>query len=507
MTTTPDGASPQTRRGAAAADPARLDPRTRRRRALTLLGMTLVAPGSAQLVGGNRRIGRIGLRIWLVSLAVLAVLALVWLIRRSVVIGLFTRPWILLPVALAMFAGAVLWAYLFYDTWRMARPRLEPENTRRGVAALTAVLVLVTSGSLAWGGVNVLAGRSAVMDVFGGNTSVDPTDGRYNVLLLGGDSGASRVGTRPDTIMLASIDVDTGKTVMFGFARETENINFRDGSLMKRLMPDGWNCGDQCLLNGLYTWAVEHRSEFPTDVKDPGAYATKEAVEALSGLDVHYYALVDLRGFQRLIDAVGGINLDVKKRTPIGGGTSRIKDHIEPGVQHLDGYHALWYARSRAGSSNPERMARQRCVLTALVQQINPQTMIFKFKDVAAVSGSVVQTDVPESDLGVFADLALKIREQKIKSVNFVPPVINPWAYDPQVILDKVSNTIEASERDDEPGSQVARPRSSSTATSSGSSESSGSGSSGSGSSGRTPSSSGAGDATADDLGSVCAPA
>ncbi len=506
MTTTPDGASPETRRGAAAADPARLDPRMRRRRAFTLLGMTLVAPGSAQLVGGNRRIGRIGLRIWLVSLAVLALLVVVWLIRRSVVIGLLTRPWVLLPLAVAMFAGSMLWAYLFYDTWRMARPRLEPEGTRRGVAALTAVLVLLTSGSLAWGGVNVLAGRSAVMDVFGGNTSVDPTDGRYNVLLLGGDSGASRIGTRPDTIMLASVDVDTGKTVMFGFSRDTENINFRDGSLMKRLMPDGWNCGDDCLLNGLYTWAAERRSEFPADIKDPGAYATKEAIEALSGLDVHYYALVDLRGFQRLIDAVGGINLDVKKRTPIGGGTSRIKGHIEPGVQHLDGYHALWYARSRAGSSNYERMARQRCVLTALVQQINPQTMIFKFKDVAAVSGSVVQTDVPESDLGVFADLALKIRGQKIKSVNFVPPVINPWAYDPQVILDKVSSTIEASEHDDEPGRQVARPRGN---ASSGPSESSGSGSSGSGPSARTPSapSSGAGDATADDLGSICAPA
>ena len=55
---------------------------------------------------------------------------------------------------------------------------------------------------------------------------------------------------------------------------------------------------------------------------------------------------VDLRGFQRFIDAVGGIEIDVKKRTPIGGGTSPIRGWIEPGRQRLDGYHALWYARS-----------------------------------------------------------------------------------------------------------------------------------------------------------------
>ncbi len=437
------------------ADPDLLSPRLRRRRALTLVLLTLFAPGSAQYVAGNRKGGRLALRIWITTVLVLLFLGLLALVRRGWVLTLVSQGWFLSLLAVALVVGAIGWGLLFLDAARLARLRNTPPKTRATVAGLTAVLMLLTGGPMLVASGNVLAGRDALRAVFGGNISKDPSDGRYNVLLLGGDSGASRAGTRPDTIMLASVNADTGKSVMFGFARETENINFRPGSTMARLMPEGWNCGDQCLLNGLYTWGMENRDRFPPDVKDPGALATKEAVEALSGLDIQYYVLVDLRGFQRLIDALGGIEITVKKRTPVGGGTSPITGWIEPGRRHLDGYYALWYARSREGSSNTERMARQRCVLTAIMHQVNPQNAIFKFKDVAAVSGSVLQTDLPESDLGGFADLALKARSEKIKSVNFVPPLINPWQYDPDVVRATVRRTIE--ESDDDTSAPVAR--------------------------------------------------
>ena len=452
------------------ADPDLLSPRLRRRRALTLVLLTLLAPGSAQYVAGNRRAGRFALRVWVGLLVVGVFLALLGFVRRSWVLSLFTQGWWLWLVAAALTVGAIGWALLFLDAARLGRLRSTPPKTRTVVAGLTALLMAGTAGPMIWAAQNVLAGRDALSALFGGNISREPSDGRYNVLLLGGDSGAARAGTRPDTIMLASVNADTGKSVMFGFARETENIVFRPGSTMAELMPQGWDCGDQCLLNGIYSWAVDHREQFPPDTKDPGALATKEAVEALSGLDVHYYVLVDLKGFQRLIDALGGIDVVVKKRTPIGGGRNEsggqnpITGWIEPGERHLDGYHALWYARSREGSSNTERMARQRCVLTALLHQVNPQNAIFRFKDVAAVSGSVLQTDLPESDLGGFADLALQARTSRIKSVNFVPPLIKPWDYDPQVVKDTIRTTIEQSERDDAaPARRTPRPAASGT--------------------------------------------
>lgn len=447
----PDADYVDLRRGgrrALSADPESLPSAMRRRRAFTLLGLTLVAPGSAQLVAGNRTVGRVAVRFWVLTLALVAFTALLFVLMRGVVLGLFAHQLVLLLLAGALVIGAVCWAGLFLDALRLSRPRLLPRRTRRGVALLTAGLIAATSGPMVWAADNVMAGRAAVGGVFGGHKTVPPSDGRYNILLMGGDSGASRTGTRPDTIMLASIDADTGKTVLFGFARDTENINFRPGSTMARLMPQGWNCGDQCLLNGIYQWAMEHRDQFPADVQDPGALATKEAVEALSGLDIQYYGLVNLKGFQRFIDAVGGIDVDVKKRTPIGGGTSPITGWIEPGQQRLDGYHALWYARSREGSSNYERMARQRCVMQAMVHQLTPQTVILKFQAIAGVSGSVLTTDIPDRDLGALADLAIKSRGFKMTSVNFVPPLIKPWDYDPSVIHTKVEQTIAASQAD-----------------------------------------------------------
>ena len=442
--------------------PEMMTPALRRRRALVLLLATLVVPGSAQLSAGNRRLGQAGVRVWLALVLGAGGLGILLLANRSAAFGLVARSGFLLVLVVALTAGAIFWAVLFLDAWRLGDVRLMPVQGRRVVSGLTGLLMLSTSGSMVVVANQVSTGRDVFASIFSGTTARDAAHGRYNVLLLGGDSGADRIGTRPDSISLVSIDADSGRSVMFGFARDTENINFRAGSLMKTLMPGGWNCGDECLLNGLYQWGTENRKRFPASIKDPGVEATREAVEALSGIDIQYSVLIDLRGFQQLVNAVGGLTIDVKARTPIGGGTSRVSGYIEPGVRHLDGYHALWYARSRHGSSNYERMARQRCVMTAMMQQLNPQTVLLKFQDLARAGGSIVRTDIPQEQLGMFVDLALEAKSQKVTSVNFVPPLINPWSYDPAVIRSRVSQAIDASMgstgQKGQTGQQVAAP-------------------------------------------------
>jgi anionic cell wall polymer biosynthesis LytR-Cps2A-Psr (LCP) family protein len=153
-----------------------------------------------------------------------------------------------------------------------------------------------------------------------------------------------------------------------------------------------------------------------------------------------------MNGFRALIDALGGLEITVIRRTPIGGGTSAVSDYIEPGRQRLDGYRALWYARSREGSSNYERMARQRCVMSAMADQIDPRTLALRFGDIAAASTGVLRTDIPQSELGNFAELALKTRAQKITGVNFVPPLIQPWDFDQEEMHGMVEDALEASE-------------------------------------------------------------
>ena len=411
--------------------------------------MSVVLPGTAQVVAGHRGIGRLVLRTWLGLLAVAAVLGGVAYLSLSTVVGLLSAPWFLAVAQWVLYAWAVIWALVLIDAWRLGRPASQPTRTRRRFAIATVVLLLAPAG-VAYAGASVSAGRAALGAVFGAGPTVPPVDGRYNILLMGGDSGEGREGTRPDSLQLVSIDADTGRAVTFGFTRDTENIVFERGSVMAGLMPEGWTCGDDCLLNGLYTWAWDHRDQFPAGTKDPGVLATREAVEALSGLEVQYHALVDMNGFRSLIDALGGLEITVMRRTPIGGGTSPVFDHIEAGRQRLDGYHALWYARSREGSSNYERMARQRCVMSAMVDQVDPRTLALRFGEIAAASTGVLTTDIPQSELGNFAELALKTRAQKITGVNFVPPLIDPWDFDRGEMHRIVEETIEASEDTDQ---------------------------------------------------------
>jgi LCP family protein required for cell wall assembly len=418
-----------------------------RRRSLTLLALTAVLPGSAQLAAGNRRLGRFALRVWLAMWGA-ALVALLALVSRSAALTVLTHRWTLLVVQVVLLAWAVLWAVLFVDAWRLGQPARLPRRDRRGVLVLL-VLLLVLPGAAAYAGSNVGAARSAMTSVFASGQAAGAVDGRYNILLLGGDSGAGRVGLRPDSIQLASVDADSGRAVLFGFSRETENIRFRPGSVMAGLMPEGWTCGDECLLNALYTWGTDHRKEFPAGTKDPGLLATTEAVEALTGLDIQYFVLVDLKGFRSLVDAVGGLDIAVQRRTPIGS-QHEIKGWIEAGNRHLDGYHALWYARSRANSTNYERMARQRCVITSMVNQLDPQTVVLHFADIAKATKGVFRTDIPQEALASLATLAVKTKQQKITAVNFVPPLIRPYDYDPQVVLDTVSRTIAAAEKADE---------------------------------------------------------
>ncbi|WP_216842619.1 LCP family protein [Arthrobacter sp. NEB 688] len=438
--------------------------RHHRRRAVTLLLLTLVLPGSAQLVAGRREVGRLALRVWLSLVGVLVLGGLLALVSRPAVLWLLTRGWMLLLAQVVLVVVAVGWAALLVDAWRLGRPDRLPMGDRRGLLGGLVVLLLVP-GLVGWTGVGVGQARGALTSLFGTGEAAAAAHGRYNVLLLGGDSGKGRVGLRPDSIQLASVDAQTGRSVLFGFSRETEDIHFRPGSTMARLMPEGWACGDDCLLNGLYTWGQDHAKLFPAGTKDPGLVATKEAVEGLTGLDVQYYVMVDLRGFASIINAVGGLDVEVQRRTPIGGNGSPISGYIEPGPQHLDGYHALWYARSRVGSTNYERMARQRCVTTALVKELDPQTLLLRFGRIAEATTGLIRTDIPQDALADLADVAVRTKQEKITSVNFVPPLIKPWDYDPQVVRSTVAKAIARSEDAPTPKPAAASPKPSAAAS------------------------------------------
>jgi LCP family protein required for cell wall assembly len=381
------------------------------------------------------------------------------------------------------------------DAWRLGRVRELAPRPRAWISAAAAVLMVLSCVGLVGAGRRVWAGADLISSVFGAGKESAAADGRYNVLLLGGDAGPDRIGTRPDSMTLASIDATTGRTVLFSLPRNLEDVPFAPGSAAAKAMPEGWSCGDDCLLNGIYTWGTEHRSLFP-GAADPGAEAMKQAVEGVTGLRVNYYVLIDLKGFSSLIDAMGGIRVTVPTRVPIGGGTSKVSGYIEPGTQLLDGYHALWFARSRHGASDYERMARQRCVMDAMVHQLDPATVLAKFQAIAAAGKQVVSTDVPAGELATFLDLAAKAKSERISSVQFVPPLINPARPDYRVVRAKVEAAIDAAERPTSAAPSSSAPKAGTTPRAGTSPRNTG-----------TPATAGAGAAESSDIAGACHPA
>jgi LCP family protein required for cell wall assembly len=410
-----------------------------------------VAPGSAQLVAGlgraRRLLGTVVLRTWVGFLGLGVALAVGWLIHREWVLGIFTHQVVLRVLALLLIIIGAGWPLLIIDAWGLADIRLLPLRSRRQIALLAIVMVIVTCALPIAAGRRVWAGAELLGGVFGSDRKSAAVAGRYNVLLLGGDAGPDRIGTRPDSVNLASIDEKTGRTALISLPRNLQNVPFPAGSPAARALPAGWSCGDKCLLNAIYQWGAQNRQYFP-GAKDPGAEAMKQAVQAITGLTVNYYVMIDLQGFRSMIDAVGGIDLAVASRVPIGGGTSPIKGYIEPGKQHLNGFQALWYGRSREGSSDYERMARQRCVMTAMVNQLDPTTLLTNFQRIASAGKQVVSTDIPAGELPDFLTLGQEAKSRRIESVQFVPPLIVPHHPDYSVIRQRVAAVIATSEQD-----------------------------------------------------------
>ncbi|MCU1534827.1 MAG: LytR family transcriptional regulator [Glaciihabitans sp.] len=405
---------------------------TKRAWILVLLGV--VIPGSAQVLAGNRRLGRFGLATTLALWFLAIVAALVWFLARPFALGVATNGIALLIAQVLLAAYAVLWVVLALDTLRLTRLVKAAPRARGFIAGVAVILLVTTAGTAAYGSYVSGVARTTLAHVFGGTTYSDPVNGRYNILLLGGDAGADRTGLRPDSISVVSIDANTGATTIIGVPRNLQRAPFSKGSPMLGPFPNGYDCGVNCLVSFLYTYGQEHPTLYPDAVahhSQPGIEAMRDAIQGVVGLKLQYYALIDMKGFQNLVDALGGITIEVKERLPINGGQdangqpTQVYRWIEPGVQKMDGFTALWYARSRHGTSDYDRMARQRTVQAAILAQFDPGTVLTKFEAIAKASGQIVKTDIPQGMLGKFVDLASKARAQKLDNLELVPPLVD----------------------------------------------------------------------------------
>jgi LCP family protein required for cell wall assembly len=396
--------------------------RIRYRRALMLMAMTLVVPGSAQLAAGNRQVGRVAMRIWLGLVAVVVLSIPIGMASHEYVFWLASDTALLQAFRLLLMLLAVGWAGLLVDAWRLGQPLSLTASHRRAVVGVNGLLCFSVAGTLLFGAHLVGVQRDFILTMFAGDHVSSAHHGRYNVLLLGGDSGAGRWGLRPDSMTVASIDEETGRTVLVGLPRNMANFPFAKGSVMAKQFPKGFDC-EGCYLNGVSTWAEDHTALFGKS-EHPGVDATIMAIEGITGLEINYWAMVNLQGFRGLVDAVGGVTLNVRQPIPVGGLGSDVTGYIQPGKRKLDGHDVLWFARAREGSDDYSRMARQKCVMAAMLRQISPQKAVTNFEAIATASSEMISTNIPASEVDRFISLALDARGQKVSTVSLVPPAI-----------------------------------------------------------------------------------
>ncbi len=411
------------------------------RRGWWLVVLNFLLPGSAQVLAGNRRLGRFGLGSTLVMWVLLALTVLCAVLWQTVFLTLATNPFVLLLAQGLLLAYAVLWIVLTIDTVRLVRLVRTRGGARFGIAGLAVVLLVVASGTAVYAANAVGAGRQSFADIFvATGPPVEPSEGYYNILLLGADSGQGRDSMRFDSISVVSVNAETGATTITGIPRDMPNFPFAAGPMQDKYPngheshsdPDcGWGSGINQLRtevevcqdgNALYPDAVANSSA-------PAIEATKDAAEGILGIEIPYYVFIDMHGFASLIDALGGVEIDVAERLPKGGGPAYsgqpVDDWaigwIEAGPQRMDGDTAQWYARSRYTTDDFDRMERQRILQQAMLAQFTPQTVATRFGEIATAGADIVQTDLPQSLVPFLADLALKAKELPVQTIELTP--------------------------------------------------------------------------------------
>jgi LCP family protein required for cell wall assembly len=209
---------------------------------------------------------------------------------------------------------------------------------------------------------------------------------------------------------------------MFSLPRDTANVPTPPGPARQAFGPVYTR-----KINAWWT-SIHRRSDlFPGTNATRGYNGLKAILGNLYGLDIKYFVEVNFDGFKKVVNVMGGVTVNVQipvsdDRFPsVNGGLRRV--YIPSGIQHMDGAEALRYARSRHGSNDFDRGARQQRLLLSMREQADPLALIPRLPDLLDAVGTAVSTDVPADQLAPLLGLASQIDTKDIRSYVFAPPL------------------------------------------------------------------------------------
>jgi polyisoprenyl-teichoic acid--peptidoglycan teichoic acid transferase len=423
------------------------------RLSLAAAAASTLLPGTGHLVARRRRAGWILLGMFIFTAA--GVLGFVLTRSRGDLLSIWFQPRWLVAIMVATVVVGLAWWCVIVSAYIVSRPAAMTRIQHVVAGVVILLLCGAVAAPLAWSARRAYYQHDFITTVFperadpivaarGDGFSALGNVDRINILLLGSDGDPERDGIRTDSVTVASIDTRTGDTVLLSLPRNLYRVPFPAGSPMAERFPTGFR-GEpivEHILFSLYRYGADHPGLVPNGGDDPGARLVMDAVGTIFDLDLDYYIMVNLDGFERIVDAMGGITIRVDERLPIGGVGTPIRGWIEPGLQHLDGFQALWYARSRATSDDYDRMERQRCVFGAIARQAEPFTVLRRYGEITSAAKELIQTNIPQTLLPELAKVAGNAKSAKITSVQFVPPLIDTNDPDYELIKERAQEAI-----------------------------------------------------------------
>jgi LCP family protein required for cell wall assembly len=394
------------------------------RRRLAAATLSAVLPGLGQAFNRRRRLTLLFL---IPSVVVVAVGLLLLQLESPIRLA----AWVITPSIL----GTVLTLNLLLAVWRLLASvqafldtRWSGPTGRLGIIGMAVIVIAIVVPHLMVFQYGRLLGdtfaeifESQVLAAQNGPDRPDrpgPANAeRINVLIIGLDTTDNRSATLTDTMMVASLDPVGGSVSMVSLPRDMVNVPLGNGDVF----------GPK--LNSLMSYADRHPESFPNG----GLWAIQDAASALLGIPIHYYATMDMSGFIAMVDAVGGVDVNVKQGFDDpkydGYGTDQRGFSITEGRHHLNGIEALAYARVRKakGESDFTRAARQQEILAALRKKATSGGSLFwQLPALLKAVGASVRTDLPTDKLPALAATLDEAGNDTMVRVVIKHPLVHP---------------------------------------------------------------------------------
>ena len=265
---------------------------------------------------------------------------------------------------------------------RVVRQRRKRRKRLIAIVVIVVLFIATTCGAYYWFDSKFFGSKKRA------DEGLMVAQDKMNIMVMGVDRRADDVG-RSDTLFVATVDPEKKAAAILSIPRDTR----------VKIAGHGYD-----KINHAYAYG--------------GHNLTKDTVEGLLGIPIDYYVLIDTRAFERIIDAIGGVDIDVEKRMyyedPWDDDGGLVID-LRKGMQHMDGKTAITYVRYRDEEGDIGRISRQQKFLRAVMDKVASPSIITKIPTIIQEVSAAIETDMSISKM---ISLAGILKEAKDNGLN-----------------------------------------------------------------------------------------